>query len=93
MTVSRSFKSQGKFSPDQFYPLGISSSSDYTDHEAKILERHGQAFQALEIGNRDPINEEEKDFVAVCLGKKTAETDYEKAWAKYRSITKNRRSR
>ena len=46
--------------------------------EAQILERHGQAFNELDLGKREPATEAEKLFVAMCRGEREAATVEEK---------------
>jgi len=48
-----------------------------------LLEEHGEAYLALHSGARLPANSEEQDFVLVCSGKKTPETDHERTWLRY----------
>ena len=43
-----------------------------------MLEQYGQAFKALDLGEREPATKEEKDFVAFCRGERAAETFFEK---------------
>lgn len=83
--ASDSFKSNRPFYDDRNYPKGISRSGDYSLKEAQLLEKHGAALLELANGKRQPINQEEKDFIAVCNAEKPAESFIEKAWLKYQN--------
>ena len=81
-----------RFFDDKNYPRGFARHGDYTIKEAQALEQHGQAFRALDAGERKPETQEEKDFVAFCRGERVAETFFEKTWQKYRNrISTNQR--
>ncbi|MBR7260685.1 DUF413 domain-containing protein, partial [Klebsiella pneumoniae] len=47
------------------------------------LERHGDAFNHLHVGKREPVYEEEKLVVAVCRDGREPVTDAERVWSKY----------
>lgn len=83
--MAESFSVTRRFFDDKNYPRGFSRHGDYTIKESQILEQYGQAFLALEQGERKPATKEEKDFVAFCQGKRPAESLFEKTWEKYRS--------
>jgi uncharacterized protein YifE (UPF0438 family) len=78
-----SFKSDRKFLAQDIYPHGISRSGDFTIKQAKLLEDHGEAYQALQAGHREPVNKEERDFIAVCNGKKAPQTEHEIVWLRF----------
>ena len=77
--------SERRFFDDKNYPRGFSRHGDYTIKESQALEQYGQAFKALDSGERKPVTAEEKAFVAFCQGERPAETFLEKTWDKYRS--------
>ncbi|QLB13777.1 hypothetical protein EV697_10694 [Bisgaardia hudsonensis] len=81
--MSTSFSVTRRFFDDKNYPRGFSRHGDYTIKEAQTLEQYGQAFKALDLGQREPVTEEEVSFVAFCRGERSAETFFEKTWAKY----------
>ncbi|EEP89408.1 hypothetical protein ykris0001_17010 [Yersinia kristensenii ATCC 33638] len=54
-----------------------------------MLERHGYAFNELDLGKRQPVTEEEQLFVAVCRGEREPVSAEEKVWSKY--VTRTRR--
>lgn len=85
--MSESFSVTRRFFDDKNYPRGFSRHGDYTIRESLTLEQYGQACLALELGERKPKTAEEKRFVAVMKGDEIAETEIEKAWLKYRSLT------
>ena len=60
------------------YPRGFSRHGDYTIKESQVLEQYGQAFKALDSGERKPATKEEKEFVAFCRGERAPETFFEK---------------
>ncbi|ACX81465.1 DUF413 domain-containing protein [Aggregatibacter actinomycetemcomitans] len=83
--MAESFSVTRRFFDDKNYPRGFARHGDYTIKEAQALEQYGQAFRALDSGERKPATAEEKAFVAFCRGKREAETFFEKTWNKYRS--------
>ncbi|EIJ68544.1 DUF413 domain-containing protein [Pasteurella bettyae] len=85
--MAESFSVERRFFDDKNYPRGFARHGDYTIKEAQALEQYGQAFKALDLGERDPSTAEEKQFVAFCKGERPAETFFEKTWNKYRLHT------
>jgi uncharacterized protein YifE (UPF0438 family) len=85
--MAESFSVTRRFFDDKNYPRGFARHGDYTIRESQILEQVGQACLALENGERKPVTEEEKRFVAVCKGDEIAESFIEKTWQKYRALT------
>ncbi|AAK03886.1 TPA: DUF413 domain-containing protein [Pasteurella multocida] len=83
--MAESFSVTRRFFDDKNYPRGFSRHGDYTIKESQVLEQYGQAFKALESGEREPVTKEEKNFVAFCRGERPAETFFEKTWSKYRA--------
>ncbi|MGM3173489.1 DUF413 domain-containing protein [Dickeya lacustris] len=81
--MAESFSTNSRFFDNKFYPRGFSRHGDFTIKEAQLLERYGQAFNELDTGKRQPVTDEENQFVAVCRGERAAETELEKIWAKY----------
>lgn len=76
--MAASFSVTRRFFDDKNYPRGFSRHGDYTIKESQVLEQYGQAFKALDLGEREPATKEEKDFVAFCRGERAAETFFEK---------------
>ncbi len=76
--MAASFSVMRRFFDDKNYPRGFSRHGDYTIKESQVLEQYGQAFKALDLGEREPATKEEKDFVAFCRGERSAETFFEK---------------
>ncbi|SUC18298.1 Uncharacterized protein conserved in bacteria [Proteus mirabilis] len=83
--MAESFITTNRFFDNKHYPRGFSRHGDFTIKEAQILERHGQAFNELDLGKREPATEAEKLFVAMCRGEREAATVEEKIWKKYTS--------
>ena len=83
MQNSNSFQSKKKFLGLDVYPYGLSRSGDFTRKQATLLEEHGEAYKQLQTGFREPINKEERDFVAACRGEKEPETEHEIVWLKF----------
>ncbi len=84
MTKKHSFQSNSKFYPNKHFPYGFARCGDFTNEQAELLERHGRAYEALQSGDREPSNEEEVRFIAVCRGEVDAMSEHEKAWMLYR---------
>ncbi len=66
--MAESFTTTNRFFDNKNYPRGFSRHGDFTIKEAQLLERHGYAFNELELGKREPVTEDEKQFVSVCRG-------------------------
>lgn len=81
--MAESFSTTSRFFDNKFYPRGFSRHGDFTIREAQLLERHGTAFNELNLGKRQPVTEEEKQFVDVCQGLREPVTEAEKVWSKY----------
>ncbi len=81
--MSDSFVTTHRFFDNKHYPRGFSRHGDFTIKEAQLLERCGYAFNELDLAKRDPITEEERQFVEVCRGQREPVTDAEKVWFKY----------
>ena len=83
--MAASFSVTRRFFDDKNYPRGFSRHGDYKIKESQVLEQYGQAFKALDSGERKPTTKEEKEFVAFCRGERVPETFFEKTWNKYRT--------
>lgn len=59
-------------------------SGELTPQERRLIEKHLKFYQELASGARTPTTPEQVDFVAVCEGRKVAETPHELAYIKYR---------
>ncbi|MBY4677758.1 DUF413 domain-containing protein [Marinobacterium arenosum] len=81
-----SFQATGKFSDDTHFPYGFHRSGDFTRAQADLLLQHGQAYLALASQQREPINEEEADFVRSCRGEKAPASIHERAWNRYLTV-------
>ncbi len=84
MPKKDSFISNSKFYPNRHFPYGFARCGDFTSEQAELLERHGRAYEALHMGDREPANEEESRFIAVCRGDAEPTTEHEKVWMLYR---------
>lgn len=67
------------------YPYGLERSGDYSIREAQQLRQLGETFRRLEVGELEPSNEVETQFVKMTRGEKEATSDSEKLWLKYRA--------
>ncbi|AAU38667.1 MULTISPECIES: DUF413 domain-containing protein [Basfia] len=83
--MAESFSVERRFFDDKNYPRGFARHGDYTIKESQALEQYGQAFKALDSGERAPVTDEEELFVSFCRGERPAATFFEKTWNKYRS--------
>jgi len=88
-----SFESPGKFYADAQFPYGLRRSGSFTVAQADLLENYGQAYQALHQGVRQPANEEEVAFLAVCRGERAPATPHECAWMRFCDVTSLKLSR
>jgi len=81
------FESSGSFFDDKNFPWGFSRCGNFTIAQAEILGKYGKTLRALEHKEKTPATPEEKQFVAVCRGKREASTLIEITWIKYLSLT------
>ena len=86
--MAESFTTTNRFFDNKHYPRGFARHGDFTIKEAQLLERHGFAFNELDLGKREPGTEEEVLFVAVCRGEREPVTEAERVWSKYMSRIK-----
>lgn len=84
MSKKEPFNSNSRFYSDKYFPHGIARSGEFSRDQADLLERHGRAYEALHGGQREPVNEEEAHFIAVCRGEAEPMTEHEKVWMRYR---------
>lgn len=91
MDIQSPFFSNSKFYAQQHFPYGIGRSGEFTKLQTSLLETHGKAYEALHSGQREPLNDEERQFVAVCRGQAAASTDHEKAWLLFCEKTNKKR--
>ncbi|MFM2481270.1 DUF413 domain-containing protein [Celerinatantimonas sp. YJH-8] len=89
--MSGSFATNRRFYDDKHFPRGFSRSGIFTIKESELLEAYGHAFKELDEQLREPGDETEQHFVAVCRGEQTAVTLEEKAWLKFKQRTGRRR--
>ena len=68
----------------QNYPRGFSRHGDYTIKESQVLEQYGQAFKALDSGERKPATKEEKNLLHLPWWTCTRNF-LRKTWNKYRT--------
>lgn len=83
MVKNGSFYAASRFYPDEHFPHGIARSGEFINTHAELLEVHGRAYSELHAGTRQPVDEEETQFLEVCRGEREALTDHEKAWERY----------
>ena len=86
----KGFETSSLFYDDANFPRGFSKSGDFTIAEADALHQYGHAMNALQNGKRKPATDEEKVFVAVCLGKQAPTSTAERAWIKYQEKLNNK---
>ena len=80
-------KNQSPFYDDANFPRGFSRSGEFSVVESNILSDYGQTLKKLADGSLMPENQEEKRFTDVIDGKVDVETQVEKTWKKYISLT------
>ena len=83
MQSSSSFLTDKTFSDPTHFPYGFARSGEFTVRQAQLIEEHGQAYKALSEGVRQPVNDEESEFVRFCQGEKEAESIHERTWKRY----------
>ena len=60
--MAASFSVTRRFFDDKTTHVVFSRHGDYTIKESQVLEQYGQAFKALDLGEREPATKEEKRF-------------------------------
>ena len=55
--MAESFTTTNRYFDNKYYPRGFSRHGDFTIKEAQLLERHGYAFNELDLGKREPVTE------------------------------------
>ncbi len=86
--MTDSFTTNNRFFDNKNYPRGFSRHGDFTIKEARLLERYGFAFNELDLAKREPVTEEERNFLEVCRGLREPVTEAERVWSKYMSRIK-----
>ncbi|MDF7679541.1 DUF413 domain-containing protein [Enterobacteriaceae bacterium ESL0689] len=81
--MSQSFMTTHRFFDNKNYPRGFSRHGDFTIKEAQLLEQYGYALNELDLGKRQPVTEDEKQFILVCRGECNPATEVERVWIKY----------
>ncbi|WP_432455480.1 DUF413 domain-containing protein [Agarivorans sp. QJM3NY_29] len=85
--MNGSFLAKRRFSDDKHFRRGFSRSGAFTIKEAELLERCGYAFKELDESLREPQDEVEQAFIAVCRSEAEPETAEQKLWLKYKKLT------
>ncbi|CAK9886459.1 MAG: hypothetical protein XXXJIFNMEKO3_02897 [Candidatus Erwinia impunctatus] len=86
--MAESFVTTNRFFDNKHYPRGFSRHGDFTIKEAQLLERFGYAFNELDLEKRQPVTDEERQFVEVCRGVREPQTETERVWSNYMSRIK-----
>ncbi|OEF18604.1 hypothetical protein A1QK_04985 [Vibrio genomosp. F10 str. 9ZD137] len=68
------------------FPRGFAKSGDFTLAEEELLILYGDTMKALELGEIDPENAEEKHFIKTLKSPQKAKSKLEKVWLKYTQI-------
>lgn len=82
--MAESFSVTRRFFDDKNYPRGFSRHGDYTIKESQVLEQYGQAFKALESGEREPVTKKKK-LCCILPWRASSRNLFEKTWSKYRA--------
>ena len=89
--MNGSFATNRRFSDDKHFPRGFSRSGIFTIKEAQVIEQYGCAFKELDEQLREPKDDTETRFVAVCRGEAKAQSLEEKVWLKFKQRISRRR--
>jgi uncharacterized protein YifE (UPF0438 family) len=81
-----------RFFDDKAFPRGFGKSGNFTIIEDDILSSYGQTLLALELGDLEPVNAEEKHFLKVIKNPGKAKTKLEQTWLKYISLSRGRKN-
>ncbi|WP_428775034.1 DUF413 domain-containing protein [Vibrio sp.] len=80
-----------RFYDNTKFPRGFAKSGDFTLAEEELLISYGDTMLALETGELDPENSEEKHFVKVIEHPGKAKTKLERTWLKYTQLARGRK--
>lgn len=80
-----------KFYDTKKFPRGFAKSGDFTIAEEDILIQYGDTMRALETGEIQPENAEEKHFLEMLENPDLANTKLERAWLKYVRLSRGRK--
>ena len=83
--MAASFSVTRRFFDDKNYPRGFSRHGDYTIKESQVLEQYGQAFKALDSGERKQQQKKKKNLLHFAVVNVHRKTFFEKTWNKYRT--------
>lgn len=72
-----------RFIDREKFPHGFDRAGDFTVPEADLLTQYGDTMRALEAGELEPENSEEKHFIKVINNPKKANSKLERVWLKY----------
>ncbi|MCR3755587.1 MAG: macrodomain Ori protein [Sodalis sp. Psp] len=87
--MSDNFFTDNRYFDNKNYPHGFSRHGHFTIREAQLLERCGHTYNDLDSGKRKPVTDDERQFVAVCHGKRMPSNEHEKVWFKYIEHTRH----
>ncbi|GLQ73110.1 hypothetical protein CW749_22085 [Vibrio sp. vnigr-6D03] len=83
---------QKRFFDNKKFPRGFGKSGDFTLMECDLLTTYGDTLNALQHGELEPENSEEKHFLKVLENPGKAKTKLENVWLKYHKIAYGRRT-
>ena len=90
--MAASFSVTRRFFDDKNYPRGFSRHGDYTIKESQVLEQYGQAFKALDSGERKPATKEKKNLLHFAVVNVHQKLSSKKTWNKYRTRIKHNKT-
>jgi len=75
----------GERIPDKYLKMEftVTPRKLFTARELRILEHYGPWMRALMTGEIAPATSAQERFIRVALGEESAESEFEKVWAKY----------
>ncbi|CAH0536213.1 DUF413 domain-containing protein [Vibrio marisflavi] len=80
-----------RFYDNTKFPRGFAKSGDFTLLEEELLTLYGDTMLALESGELEPTNSEEKHFVKVLSNPSKAKSKLERVWVKYIQLSRGRK--
>lgn len=86
-----SFESEKLFNDFQHFARGIRRSGEFSIRESNILEQYGTAMMDLHLGNREPANDEEIEFLKQLHGTDVITDPNAKVFKKYLKVIQPRR--
>lgn len=90
--LDQSLVSGSSFRDDKNFPHGFSRSGNFSRNESNLLTQGGRVAMMLASGEMLPSTDAQSQFLEVCRGERTPETEFERVWLKYKNVVARKRN-